>query len=70
MRALPFIHQPDWVARKASDVQQLIGDIKHTWNIEFFHFCCYGFSQGWESFYKIYREMRAVIDQNELIIFL
>ena len=25
-----FIHQPDRVARKASDVQQLIGDIKHT----------------------------------------
>ena len=35
----PFLHQPDRVARKASDVQQLIGDIKHTWKIRCFFSC-------------------------------
>ena len=27
---LPFIHQPDKAARKASDVQELIGNVKRT----------------------------------------
>ena len=27
------------LARKASDVQQLIGDIKHTWKISYFYTC-------------------------------
>ena len=46
MKALPFIHQPDWVAPKASDMQ-LIGYINTHEKIQyFFHVCCYGFSQG------------------------
>ena len=35
VKASPFIHQPG----KASDVQQLIGDIKHTWKIRYFFSC-------------------------------
>ena len=53
VKASLFIYQPDRVMRKASDVQQLIGDIKHTWkNTIFFHVCCCGFSQGWKLLYN------------------
>ena len=39
------VHSSTWPVRKASDVQQLIGVIKHKWkNIVFFQECCYGFS--------------------------
>ena len=50
-KTLPFIHQPDRLARKASD--ELIGDIKCAWkNIVFFHVRHYGFPQGWQSLYN------------------
>ena len=40
VKVLPFIQQPDCVARKASDVQQLIGDIKHARKKYRFVFSC------------------------------
>ena len=36
VKALLFIHQHDRVARKTSDVQQLIGDVKHMKNYRIF----------------------------------
>ena len=53
VRALPFIHQPDRVAPKASDVSAADWLYQHTWkNTIFFHVCCYGFSQGRKSLYN------------------
>ena len=50
VKALPFIHQPDRVERKASDVSA--ADWRYQTHVKkhvFFHVCCYGFSQGWKS---------------------
>ena len=47
VKALPFIHQPDRAARKASGV--LAADWRYQTrgkNTIFFHVCCYGSSQG------------------------
>ena len=45
VKTLPFIHQPDRVAPKASDVSAADWLYQHTWkNTIFFHVCCYGFS--------------------------
>ena len=53
VKALPFIHQPDRVAPKASDVSAADWLYQHRWkNTIFFHVCCYGFSQGWKSLYN------------------
>ena len=43
VKALPFIHQPDRVAPKASDVQQLIGYINTSEKYDIFN-CQYFFS--------------------------
>ena len=54
MKALLFIHQPDRVALKASDVSAADWLYQHTWkNIVFFHLCCCSFSQGRKSPYNI-----------------
>ena len=53
VKALPFIHQPDRVARKVNDVSA--ADWRYQTrekNTIFFHVCCYGFSQGQKSFYN------------------
>ena len=50
VKALPFIHQPDRVERKASDVSA--ADWRYQTRVKkhaFFHVCYYGFSQGWKS---------------------
>ena len=53
VKALPFIHQPDRVAPKASDVSAADWLYQHTWkNTIFFHVCCCGFSQGRKSLYN------------------
>ena len=53
MKALPFIHQPDWVVPKASDMSAADRLYQHTWkNMMFFHVCCYGFSQSQKSLYN------------------
>ena len=53
VKAIPFIHQPDRVARKASNVSQLIGDLKHIRkDIVFFQMCCYYFTQDCKSLYN------------------
>ena len=53
MKALPFIHQPDWVVPKASDMSAADWLYQHTWkNMMFFHVCCYGFSQSQKSLYN------------------
>ena len=53
MKALLFIHQPDQVAPKASDVSAADWLYQHTWKtIYFFHVCCYGFSQGQKTLYN------------------
>ena len=50
MNALPFIHQSDRVAPKASDVSAVDCLYQHTWkNKIFLHVCCYGFSLGRKS---------------------
>ena len=66
VKALPFIHQPDRVAPKASDVSAADWLYQHTWkNTKFFHVCCYGFSQAgnpcitpqfiwWKTFFRNY----------------
>ena len=68
VKALPFIHQPDREARKASDVSK---------NIVFFHVYYYSFSQGWKSLsytvvyminnFKQWREFRITrsVDANK-----
>ena len=38
VKTLPFTHQPVRVARKASECQQLTGDMKQTWKISHFFF--------------------------------
>ena len=53
VNAFLFIHQPDRVALKASDVSAANWLYQHTWkNTIFFHVCCYGFSQGRKSLYN------------------
>ena len=53
VKALPFIHQPDRGAPKASDVSAADWQYQHTWkNTTFFHVCCYGFPQGRKSLYN------------------
>ena len=48
-----FIHQPDWVAPKASDVSAADWLYQQTWkNTIFFHACCHGFSQCRKSLYN------------------
>ena len=51
VKALPFIYQPDWVTRKASDVSA--ADWRYQTHIKkiyfFFYTSSYGFSQGWKS---------------------
>ena len=50
VKASPFIHQPDRVARKASDVSAADWRYQtHVKNTILFHVCRYGFSQGWKS---------------------
>ena len=45
--ALRFVHQPDRVARKASDVLSADwGYLIHVKNILFFHVCCLRLSLG------------------------
>ena len=67
VKALPFIHQPDRVASKASDVSAADWLYQHRWkNTIFFHVCCYGFSQGWKSlndtvFYMINNNRKLTI---------
>ena len=53
MKALLFIHQPDRVVQKASDVSAADWLYQQTWkNIVFFHVYCYGFSKGRKSLYN------------------
>ena len=53
VKALPFIHQPDRVARKASDVRAADWRYQtHVKKYRFFFTCFYGFFQGWKSFYN------------------
>ena len=53
VKALPFIYQPDQVARRQVTCQQLIGDIKHTWkNIVFFSHVLLRLSSGLKSLYN------------------
>ena len=53
MKALPFIHQPDRVAEKASDVSAANWLYQYSWkNKIFFHVCCYGFSRSQKSLYN------------------
>ena len=47
--ALPFIHQPDRVARKACDVSAADWRYQHMKKYRIFHMCCYNFSQSWKS---------------------
>ena len=48
-----FIHQPDRVAPKASDVSAADWLYQQTWkNTIFFHECCHGFSQCRKSLYN------------------
>ena len=51
VKALPFIYQPDWVTRKASDLSE--ADWRYQTHIKkiyiFFYTSSYGFSQGWKS---------------------
>ena len=50
VKALPFIHQPDRVERKPSDVSA--ADWRYQTRVKkhvFFHVCYYGISQGWKS---------------------
>ena len=48
-----FIHQPDRVAPKASDVSAADWLYQQTWkNTIFFHACCHGFSQCRKSLYN------------------
>ena len=50
VKVLPFIHQPDRVAPKASDVSAADWLYQHmSKSTIFFHVCCYGFSQGRKS---------------------
>ena len=81
VKALPFIHQPERVAPKASDVSAADWLYQHTWiNTIFFHVCCYGFSPGWKSLYntavymikkfleKHYADARANIEKKKTIL--
>ena len=53
VKALLFIHQPDRVAPKASDVSAADWLYQQTWkNTIFFHACCHGFSQCRKSLYN------------------
>ena len=53
VKTSPFSHQPEGVARKASDVSAADWRYPtHVKNIVFFHVCCYSFSQGWKSLYN------------------
>ena len=53
VKALLFIHQPDLMAQKASDVSAADWLHQHTWkNAIFFYVCCYGFSQSRKSLYN------------------
>ena len=53
VKAFPFIHQPERLAPKASDVSAADWLYQHTWkNTIFFHVCCYGFSQSRKSLYN------------------
>ena len=50
VKALPFIHQPDRMARKASDVSAADWRYQtHVENTILFHVCFSGFSQCWKS---------------------
>ena len=54
VKALLFIHQPDLVAPKASDVSAADWLYQHTWkNAIFFYVCCNSFSQSQKSLYNI-----------------
>ena len=76
VNVLSFIHQPIWLARKASDCQELIGDIKHTWKIiVILHMCSCGISPSWKSLQntaayviKLFEKKFAVAWQGELKI--
>ena len=53
VKALPFIHQPNRVARKACDVSA--ADWRYQTHVKkylIFPVCCYNFSQGWKSLYN------------------
>ena len=53
VKALPFIHQPDRVAPKASDVSAADWLYQQTWkNTIFFHVYCCGFSRSRKSLYN------------------
>ena len=53
VKALPFIHQPDRVARKACDVSAADWRYQtHVKKCRIFQVCCYNFSQGWKSLYN------------------
>ena len=55
VKASPFIHQPDRVARKVSDVSATDWQYKHSQKKKktiLFQVCFYGFSQGLISLYN------------------
>ena len=52
VKTLPFIHQPDRVAPKASDVKAADWPYQHAKKNDIFLVCCYGFSQGRKSLYN------------------
>ena len=53
VKALAFIHQPDLVTLKASDVSAGDWLYQHTWkNTIFFHVCSYDFSKSRKSLYN------------------
>ena len=53
MRALPFVHQPDRVARKSSDVSAVDWLYQtHVKTYSIFHVRCYGFPRGRKSLYN------------------
>ena len=63
VKALPFIRQPDRVARKVSDVSA--ADWRYQTHVEkdhFFYVCCCSLSQGWKSLYNhiLYDKIRVL----------
>ena len=71
-RALPFIHQPDRVAPKASDVSPADWLYQLMWKKKtiFSRVCCCGFSQGRKSLYNttVYVIIAELAERSPIII--
>ena len=71
VKALPFIHQPDQAALKASDMSAADWLYQHTWkNTIFFHVCCYSLSQGLESLYNNAVYLIKRVKSNLVLVYL